>query len=85
MSTEDLIAMARQSHLDVFGLGNNHHTFVRTLEDFAKLIEARTREECAVFCDEVPAPPSCNTLERNLWDVATVACADGIRSMGERT
>lgn len=58
--------------------------------DLAGEIERLTREleearkdamnAAALICDALPAPPSCNVLERNLWDVATVAAADAIRA-----
>lgn len=47
-----------------------------------ELAEARkdAMNAAALICDALPAPPSCNVLERNLWDVATVAAADAIRA-----
>lgn len=54
----------------------------RMLELEQQLAEARkdAMHEAASICDALPAPPSCNVLERSLWDVATVAAADAIRA-----
>lgn len=84
MTKEDLIAMARQA--GAFPeLSTTSEKDVDFLRRFASLVSARTREECADFCDEFQPPPSCNTLERHLWNVAIVTLADAIRAMGERT
>lgn len=40
------------------------------------------RELCARVCEDLPAPESCNAIERSLWDVATMACAAAIRARG---
>ncbi len=50
---------------------------------FAALVRNEALEEAAVKCDELPAPPSCNSLERSLWDIATTSAGDAIRSMKE--
>lgn len=55
------------------------------LEAFAALLAAREREANALICDSLPAPLSCNVLERSLWDVATTVCADAIRARKEET
>lgn len=85
--TEDLIEMAAEAGFDE--LIADEVIKLTELERFAALIEARavarTREECADFCDEIQPPSSCNTIERHLWNVATLACADAIRALGERT
>ena len=54
----------------------------RMLELEQQLAEARkdAMSAAALICDALPAPPSCNVLERSLWDVATVAAADAIRA-----
>lgn len=54
----------------------------RIAELTRELEEARkdAMNAAALICDALPAPPSCNVLERNLWDVATVAAADAIRA-----
>ena len=45
---------------------------------------AAEREACAVVCEKLPAPESCTGVERSLWDVATLACADAIRARGSQ-
>lgn len=44
---------------------------------------AAEREACALLADDLPAPEACNTIERHLWDVATVAVGDAIRERGK--
>lgn len=38
------------------------------------------REACAKVCDDLPAPDSCSSVEKSLWDVATLECGDAIRA-----
>ena len=45
---------------------------------------AAEREACALLADDLPAPEACNTIERHLWDVATVAVGDAIRERGAK-
>ena len=53
--------------------------------DFAQLVAAAVKEEAAKVCDDLDVPWSCNTLEKSLWDVATVSAADAIRAMEVKT
>ena len=41
---------------------------------------ADERDACAFACETLHAPESCTGVERSLWDVATLACADAIRA-----
>ena len=52
------------------------------LRRFAQLVAAHEREAYAKLCEENFAPPSCNTTERHLWNVAVVSCSDAIRQRG---
>ena len=45
---------------------------------------AAEREACAALCETLQAPDSCTGVERSLWDVATMACADAIRARGSQ-
>jgi hypothetical protein len=51
MNREDIIRMARESHLDVYGLGNDREKFVSVVEHFANLVAAMEREACAKACE----------------------------------
>jgi hypothetical protein len=48
----DAIEMARESHLDVYGLGKSHAKFVEALERFAALVRADERELRSLRWDE---------------------------------
>jgi hypothetical protein len=48
----DAIEMARESHLDVYGLGKSHAKFVEALERFAALARADERELRSLRWDE---------------------------------
>lgn len=43
MTRDDIIRMAREAHLDVYGLGKDHKKFVSVVERFAALIAAKER------------------------------------------
>jgi hypothetical protein len=51
---DEIIAMARMAHLDVYGLGKNQDTFASMLERFAKLVEQRKVNEIANACERLP-------------------------------
>lgn len=50
MDRDDIIRMAREAHLDVYGLGKDRKKFVSVVERFADLVAAAEREECAEVC-----------------------------------
>lgn len=52
MNREDIIRMAREAHLDVYGLGKDHKKFVLVVERFAALVAAAEREACAKVCEQ---------------------------------
>ena len=33
-------------------------------------------------CENLPAPESCSGIEKSLWDVATMACAEAVGNVG---
>lgn len=47
MNREDIIRMAHESHLDVYGLGTDYAKFADALERFAALVASAEREACA--------------------------------------
>jgi len=53
MNREDIIRMAHESHLDVYGLGTDYAKFADALERFAALVASAEREACADLCKEM--------------------------------
>ena len=50
-----------------------------------KAVQEAVREalhEAQKACENLPAPESCSGVERSLWDVATMACAEAVGKMG---
>ncbi len=43
---------------------------------------AAEREACAKACENLPAPEACSGVERSLWGVATMACAEAVGKVG---
>jgi hypothetical protein len=43
--------MARESWLDVYGLGHDRQSFVKALEAFEELVRADEREACAMTAE----------------------------------
>lgn len=52
---KDVIEMARESHLDVYGLGKDHLAFVDALQRFAVLVRKDEREQGQKWFDAVTA------------------------------
>ena len=85
MTQDEIIEMARDSGMELYGLGKNRARFVHHLEAFANLVaqEVRDRimfgsrddwvlaerEACALICDEHADDP--------------VYCGDAIRARGQ--
>ena len=63
MNTKDLIRMAGESGMDVYGLGKNREKFIYYITAFAALVAAAEREECAKIA-EVAEPYQCADLIR---------------------
>ena len=49
----EIMDMARESHMDVYGLAKDHEKFVAALEAFAKLVREDEREACAKVCEDL--------------------------------
>ena len=50
-----------------------------------KAVKEAVREalhEAQKACENLPAPESCSGIEKSLWDVATMACAEAVGKMG---
>ena len=50
-----------------------------------KAVQEAVREalqEAQKACENLPAPESCSGIEKSLWDVATMACAEAVCKMG---
>ena len=50
MTQNDIVDMARDSGMELYGLGKNRARFVHHLEAFAKLVAAKERDACAMLC-----------------------------------
>ena len=44
MNREDVIRMAREARLDVYGIGSNHDTFMLIQKNFANLVARQERK-----------------------------------------
>jgi len=55
MTQDEIIEMARDSGMELYGLGKNRARFVYHLEAFVKLVAAKEREACAKLCEEEQA------------------------------
>jgi hypothetical protein len=53
------------------------------LEAFANLVAAHEREQCALVCEDLPAPPDVPRDRATVWDVATLDCAAAIRQRSQ--
>lgn len=51
MTQDEIIEMARDSGMDLYGLGKDRYRFVHHLVAFAKLVAAKERGACAELCD----------------------------------
>ena len=50
-----------------------------------KAVQEAVREalqEARKACENLPTPDSCSGVERSLWDVATMACAEAVGKVG---
>jgi len=53
MNREDIIRIAHESHLDVYGLGTDYAKFADALERFAALVASAEREACLKLADSL--------------------------------
>lgn len=52
--TQEIIVMARDSGMELYGLGKDRARFVHHLEAFAKLVAEKEREACKQIIRETP-------------------------------
>tara|TARA_R110000822_G_scaffold102490_1_gene228881 strand:+ start:85 stop:297 length:213 start_codon:yes stop_codon:yes gene_type:complete len=57
MTKEDTIKLARDSGIELYGLGKDRDKFLHYIVAFAKLVAAAEREACAAMFDD-----------HNVWD-----------------
>jgi hypothetical protein len=75
--TQEIIQMARDSGMELYGLGKNRARFVYHLEAFAKLVAEAEREACAKACEQ---------LSEKMTDMAAWGaqeCFKAIRARGQ--
>jgi hypothetical protein len=75
--TQEIIQMARDSGMELYGLGKDRARFVHHLEAFAKLVAEAEREECAKVCESY-TDKSDSDHESHGY-----ACAKAIRARGQ--
>ncbi len=78
MNREDIIRMAHESHLDVYGLGKDYAKFADALERFAALVASAEREACAKVCEEQAK----EYASMAAWKLCN-ECANAIRARGQ--
>ena len=71
MTQDEIIEIARDSGMELYGLGKNRARFVYHLEAFAKLVAAAEREACAKICEDLHP------------GLATRVAAEHIRARGQ--
>ena len=53
--TQEIIQMAREAGMELYGLGKDRARFVHHLEAFAKLVAEAEREACAKVVEDSPS------------------------------
>ena len=90
MKQNEIIEMARDSGMELYGLGKDRYRFVHYLEAFAKLIAEKEREACAKICDTWPLSAQ-NMIRMDSWKGnksnavagSIYECASLIRARGQ--
>ncbi len=54
MTQDEIIGMAREARLDVYGIGSSHDTFMLILENFANLVARQERKRIAQKIEQLP-------------------------------
>ena len=81
MTREDIIRMARDSGMELYGLGKDREKFVYYLQEFAALVSAAEREECVKGCEGGIA--NATDWDSSYWDQACENRAAAIRARGQ--
>jgi pyridoxal biosynthesis lyase PdxS len=72
------MSMARESWIDVYGLGHDRAKFIDALKHFEFLVRADEREACAKVCEELPLVEGAKQMQRaTLKDAAAAIRARG--------
>ena len=58
MNRDDIIRMARDSGMELYGLGKDREKFVYYLQEFATLVAAAEREACEILEYELAKSPA---------------------------
>ena len=82
MNREDIIRMAHESHLDVYGLGTDYAKFANALERFAALVASAEREACAKLLEEAAEDAKFVDPQGFVWQ-AVHGSAEFIRARGQ--
>jgi hypothetical protein len=87
--TQEIIEMARESGMELYGLGKDRARFVHHLEAFAKLVAEKEREACVKECKKLlkvflsskysTGQPLSSFKERH----AVAACIESIEARGQ--
>jgi hypothetical protein len=83
MTKDDILEMARETGMELYGHGRDQTNFVFILCRFANEVAAAEREACAKLCDaKVDAEYATGKVDHNEmgW---TQACALSIRARGQ--
>lgn len=85
MNREDIICMAHESHLDVYGLGTDYAKFADALERFYKIAVSSERSACEALHEheDVQAPignSSWGEAYQEGWAQGTAAYRDAIKA-----
>jgi hypothetical protein len=59
-----VMELARESWLDVYGFGHDRESFIKALEAFAELVREDEREARAKACEDAPEPDGKDLAER---------------------
>ena len=84
--TPDGWPAVKQMHLNAAAAElERQHAEIERLTAENEAVQEAVREalqEARKACENLPAPDSCSGVERSLWDVATMACAEAVGKMG---
>jgi len=84
MEREQTLQLAKQAGLVDWTEDGNWSAVDCDLVRFANLIAAHEREQCAMVCEELPAPDIYDNTDKSMWDVTSMDCADAIRNRGKQ-
>jgi hypothetical protein len=89
MTQDEIIEMARDSGMELYGLGKDRARFVHHLIAFAKLVAAKEREACKTLAKEYAAEYKEGgrlypMLSRSITKTAATACDHIVYIIGKR-